>query len=124
MLVGSNEEGLDLLPALVDGIGQGSISGIKTRCGVTFEHLSWKLSQNKVLVTLCPAKDRNIRLKAGQPYDYTIQLKKGKLYKVTIDYQWQPLLLITNIKHITYEKEFLSYFCIIPGGSYVLLSVA
>ena len=62
MLVGSNEEGLDLLPALVDGIGQGSISGIKTRCGVTFEHLSWKLSQNKVLVTLCPAKDRNIEI--------------------------------------------------------------
>ena len=36
----------------------------------------------------------------------------------------ETVLLITNIKHITYEKAFLSYFCIIPGGSYVFLSVA
>ncbi|GAA6431964.1 glycoside hydrolase N-terminal domain-containing protein [Bacteroides intestinalis] len=87
MLVGSNEEGIDLLPALVDGIRQGCISGIKTRCGVTIEHLSWNLSQNKVSVTLYSAKDRKIRMKAGQTYDRTIQLKKGKTYKATIDYQ-------------------------------------
>ena len=87
MLVGSNEEGLELLPALVEGIRQGSISGIKTRCGVTIEHLSWDLSQNKVSVTLYSAKDREIRMKAGQLYDRTIQLKQGKPYKATIDYQ-------------------------------------
>ena len=87
MLVGSNEEGVDLLPALVDGIRQGSIGGIKTRCGVTIEHLSWNLSQNKVSVTLYSAKDRKIRMKAGQTYDRTIQLKKGKTYKATIDYR-------------------------------------
>ena len=87
MLVGSNEEGLELLPALVEGIRQGSISGIKTRCGVTIEHLSWDLSQNKVSVTLHSAKDRKIRMKAGQLYDRTIQLKQGKPYKATIDYQ-------------------------------------
>ena len=87
MLVGSNEEGLELLPALVEGIRQGSISVIKTRCGVTIEHLSWDLSQNKVSVTLYSAKDRAIRMKAGQLYDRTIQLKQGKPYKATIDYQ-------------------------------------
>ena len=87
MVVGSNEEGIDLLPALVDGIRQGCISGIKTRCGVTIEHLSWDLSQNKVSVHLYSAKDRKIRMKAGQTYDRTIQLKKGKTYKATIDYR-------------------------------------
>jgi len=40
-----------------------------------------------VSVTLYSAKDRKIRMKAGQTYDRTIQLKKGKTYKATIDYQ-------------------------------------
>ena len=67
MLVGSNEEGIDLLPALVDGIRQGCISGIKTRCGVTIEHLSWNLSQNKVYKEIqydsLFQKDCHIRIK-------------------------------------------------------------
>lgn len=86
MLVGSNEEGIELLPALVDGLAQGSISGIKTRCGVTVERLSWDLPHNKVQVMLHSVKDRKIRMKAGLAYDSILQLKKGKTQKITIDY--------------------------------------
>lgn len=87
MLVGSDEEGIELLPALVAGIERGSISGIKARCGVTVEQLSWNLSDNKVYATLYSAKDRKIKLKLGQSYDEIISLRGGKAKKVIINYQ-------------------------------------
>lgn len=87
MLVGSDEEGIELLPALVAGIERGSISGIKVRCGVTVEQLSWNLSDNKVYATLYSAKDRKIKLKLGQSYDEIISLRGGKAKKVIINYQ-------------------------------------
>lgn len=87
MLVGSDEEGIELLPALVAGIERGSISGIKARCGVTVEQLSWNLSDNKVYATLYSAKDRKIKLKLGQSYDEIIALRGGKVKKVVINYQ-------------------------------------
>ena len=87
MLVGSDEEGIELLPALLAGIERGSISGIKARCGVTVEQLSWNLSDNKVYATLYSAKDRKIKLKLGQSYDEIISLRGGKAKKVIINYQ-------------------------------------
>ena len=86
MLVGSDEEGIELLPALVDGIERGCINGIKARCGVTVEQLSWNLSDKKVYVKLCSTKDRKIRLKLGQWYDEVISLRGGRVEKVTITY--------------------------------------
>jgi len=86
MLVGSDEEGIELLPALVDGIERGCINGIKVRCGVTVEQLSWNLSDKKVYVKLCSTKDRKIRLKLGQWYDEVISLRGGRVEKVTITY--------------------------------------
>lgn len=86
MLVGSDEEGIELLPALVDGIERGCINGIKARCGVTVEQLSWNLSDKKIYVKLCSTKDRKIRLKFGQWYDEAISLRGGRVEKVTITY--------------------------------------
>lgn len=86
MLVGSDEEGIELLPALVDGIERGCINGIKARCGVTVEQLLWNLSDKKVYVKLCSTKDRKIRLKLGQWYDEVISLRGGRVEKVTITY--------------------------------------
>ena len=86
MLVGSDEEGIELLPALVDGIERGCINGIKARCGVTVEQLSWNLSDKKIYVKLCSTKDRKIKLKFGQWYDEAISLRGGRAEKVTITY--------------------------------------
>jgi len=87
MLVNSTEDGIELLPALVDGLEHGSISGIKARCGVTIEKLSWDLSKNLVTCVLHAAKEREIKLRVGRTYNHKIHLSANKSREISIDYK-------------------------------------
>ena len=75
MLVGSDEEGICILPALPSGIPTGSISGMRTRCGVTVDKLVW--DKNSAKVTLTSLHDRDILLSAMDDEPDTVHLKKG-----------------------------------------------
>lgn len=87
MLVSSSEKGIELLPALVEGIDCGSISGIRTRCGVTIEKLSWNSSRNEIRVTLRAFLHKSIRLKAGIDYDREVKLSANKSKKIVFGYK-------------------------------------
>ena len=86
MLVASNEEGIELLPALAEGLPRGNISGIKARCGVTVEYLSWDRIAGKVIVTLRSLKNKDIRLQLGNTYDESVHLQHGKPCTIEIAY--------------------------------------
>lgn len=83
MLVGSDEEGIDLLPALPALFEKGSATGIETRCGATIEHLSWDYTAEEAVVTLKSRGNRTIRLRSsGESRE--IQLKSGKPVTVSM----------------------------------------
>ena len=85
MLVGSTERGIDLLPALPRGLSKGSVCGVKARCGVTVEKLSWDLPAGRLVVSLRANSNKKIRLRAGM-YKADVSLKGGKVRDISIPY--------------------------------------
>ncbi len=77
MIVGSDEEGIYILPALVDGIRQGNIAGVRTRCGVDIENLEWDTNLQSTIVTLVSGKKQSINLTIGNSDPSRIQLERG-----------------------------------------------
>ncbi len=65
MLIGSDEESIDILPALAEGLDKGSISGVLTRCGVTVDNLSWNRADSRAEVTLNSVRDCRIKVRCG-----------------------------------------------------------
>jgi hypothetical protein len=62
MLVASNPGVVELLPALPQTLKQGSISGVKARCRVTVENLTWDMSNKSVNCTLRSDIDQKLTL--------------------------------------------------------------
>ncbi len=81
MLVGSDEETIDLLPALAEGLDKGSISGVLTRCGVTVRKLSWNRAASHAEVTLNAVTDCNIKVRCGSDVR-EVKLNKNKEKKL------------------------------------------
>ena len=52
MLISSDEDGIEPLPALPKSLPKGSIEGMLTRCGVTLNDMSWDMEANTVSLTL------------------------------------------------------------------------
>ena len=65
MLVGSDEDGIHLLPALVEGLPKGSVTGLKTRCGVTVERMDWDVDAGTVTVAMRSLSPHTVRLNVG-----------------------------------------------------------
>lgn len=84
MLVGSTEEGIDLLPALPEGFEHGCIRGVRTRCGVTVRELEWDVKKGKVTVKLYSDRSKTIRLRMGG-CSRVVSLKGGKEQSMSID---------------------------------------
>lgn len=85
MLIGSDETGIDLLPALPDSMTQGSISGIETRCGVHIDNLTWDMEKEEATVTLTSRADCKLQLRtAAEERDLTLKAGKTKEMKVRI----------------------------------------
>lgn len=62
MLVSSDAETLEFLPALPQGLEQGSISGVKGRNQTTIDDLSWDLAAKTVTCTVTSAIDQTLTL--------------------------------------------------------------
>ena len=84
MLLGSDENGICLLPALPDGLPQGSLEGVKTRCGVTVESLCWDKEMRKADVILTSPENCKISLSCGNGKAVNVNLKKGKPFKYSM----------------------------------------
>lgn len=66
MLVGSDGEGMEFLPALPVSLEQGTITGMLTRCGVTLNALSWDMNEATVTATLTSPTDQTVTLTQRQ----------------------------------------------------------
>ena len=66
MLVGSDNNGIEFLPALPPAFNQGTITGILTRCGTIVNALSWKMEEGMLTVALTSSSDRLITLTQRQ----------------------------------------------------------
>ena len=62
MLVNSNSEVFDLLPAVPESLKKGAVAGVKARNRVTIENLSWDLDKNAIECTLKSDIDQHITL--------------------------------------------------------------
>lgn len=62
MCMSSTEDTLELLPAVPSALNSGSISGLKAKCQVTLNDMSWDLSKNTVDCTITSDVDQKINL--------------------------------------------------------------
>ncbi len=63
MLVYSKPGQIELLPALSDGFGQGAVTGVRCRGGVTVKRLQWDLEERQVRATLASPTDQTLVLR-------------------------------------------------------------
>lgn len=66
MLVTSNEDGVEFLPALPTSLDKGSISGMLSRCRVTLDNVSWDMDAATVTATMTSAVDQTITVTERQ----------------------------------------------------------
>lgn len=74
MIVGSDEDGIVLLPVLVDSLPKGKLSGLKTRCGATIENLEWNLEEGTVTAWLSSEYRKEIKISIGNGLPKTISV--------------------------------------------------
>lgn len=86
MLVGSDDDGICLLPALPEGLPRGSVSGLQTRCGAEIENLTWNRDAGSVEVTLKPRVSREILLSVGDSELRTVALQENRSITVRFPY--------------------------------------
>lgn len=82
MLVYSDTNTVELIPALSKKIPKGNIRGLMTRAGIKVEELSWDTENKKVAAQLYALRDTKVCLRCnnddfGQSYKKEIQLKEG-----------------------------------------------
>lgn len=65
MLLFSDTDVIELLPALPQDLKTGSIKGLIARCAVAVKELSWNIENGTVSAILTPSKDSVITLKCG-----------------------------------------------------------
>lgn len=59
MIVYSDENRIEILPAMPNSLSKGTVYGIKTRCGVDIEKINWDLEKGEVVVYISSAsKDK------------------------------------------------------------------
>ena len=65
-LLYSNTGEIEVLPALLDSMGSGSITGLRARCNAEVNRISWDIAAKKVSVTVTSDQDHNqISLSCG-----------------------------------------------------------
>ncbi len=65
-LLYSNTGEIEVLPALLDSMGSGSITGLRARCNAEVDNISWDIAAKKVSVTVTSDQEHNkIALSCG-----------------------------------------------------------
>lgn len=85
MTVGSDEEGIHILPALVGGIPKGRISGLKTRCGATITSLEWDTGLGTAQLTLLPERTSTVSLTIGDSRPQKLNLIESIPISMTLN---------------------------------------
>lgn len=89
MLVYSDKNTVELLPALSSNIPAGNISGLLTRAGVRVDYLSWDVDKRNVKADLTALRDTSFNLvlnnkayigEENESKCVVVQLKKGERY--------------------------------------------
>lgn len=89
MLVYSDKNTVELLPALSSNIPAGNISGLLTRAGVRVDYLSWDVDKRNVKADLTALRDTSFNLvlnnkayigEENESKCVAVQLKKGERY--------------------------------------------
>ena len=84
MLVGSDESGIDLLPALPATLRRGSITGVETRCGATLRRLEWDLDKGEARVTLVSRTGGSLQLRTPGGGTQAVKLRPGRPAHLTL----------------------------------------
>lgn len=89
MLVYSDKNTVELLPALSSNIPAGNISGLLTRAGVRVDYLSWDVDKRNVKADLTALRDTSFNVvlnnkayigEENESKCVAVQLKKGEMY--------------------------------------------
>ncbi|WP_026835248.1 glycosyl hydrolase family 95 catalytic domain-containing protein [Eubacterium xylanophilum] len=103
-LLYSNTGVVEILPALLEDIKQGSITGLRTRCNTRCD-FSWNIDEGKALVTLTSDKDDNL-VKVRCAKAWKDVLVNGEKQEVLIDNDGMPYVELNLQKGTAVTVEF------------------
>lgn len=84
MLIYSDDNSIELLPAWSDKLGSGSVKGLYTRCGIRIDEMKWDVNNNNIHLQYTALRDTDVRVFSDK---YMIEeighCKKGNVYYIT-----------------------------------------
>ncbi len=104
-LLYSNTGEVEVLPALLDSMKKGSITGLRARCNTEVNNISWDVDAKKVSVTLTSDQNHNqIALSCGLPWSGATISGVKQMTQYTA--QDKPYILLNVNKNESVTAEF------------------